>query len=74
MRKGSKRVDNIYEIIKSNPGIKPYQIANRLGITSDAVKCALPGLETNGYLTFETEDGTLYPFNANDLDNSFWLP
>lgn len=49
-------------IIRENPGIRPAELARRLGVSRSTVQRRLPSLEEAGYLYSEDERGGLYPF------------
>jgi DNA-binding IclR family transcriptional regulator len=49
-------------LIRQNPGIRPAEIARRLGIHRSTVLRRLPGMEEAGYLYSEDKRGGLHPF------------
>lgn len=49
-------------LIRENPGIKPSELAERLGVARSTVLRRLPSLEEAGYLYAEDERGGLWPF------------
>jgi DNA-binding IclR family transcriptional regulator len=54
--------DEMDRIIHENPGIRPPELARRLGIPRSTVHRRLPSLEEAGYLYSEVEQGGLWPF------------
>jgi len=49
-------------LIRENPGIRPAELARRLGVHRSTVLRRLPALEEAGYLYSEDERGGLWPF------------
>ena len=49
-------------VIRTHPGIRPAQLALRLGVARSTVTRRLPSLEEAGYLYSEDARGGLWPF------------
>ena len=49
-------------VIQQQPGIKPAQIAKKLGVARSTVTRRLPSLEEAGFLYSEDDRGGLWPF------------
>ncbi len=50
------------EVIRERPGIKPAEIAREVGVSRSTVSRRLPSLEEAGYLYSEDDRGGLWPF------------
>jgi len=61
MRKTSKLVEDVYQVIYERPGVTQREIADTLGITRHKVSNALPSLDSHGLLVYEDNDSKLYP-------------
>jgi DNA-binding transcriptional ArsR family regulator len=61
----SKKEDEREEmdrVIRQKPGIRPAELARRLGVARSTVHRRLPAMEEDGYLYSEDERGGLWPF------------
>lgn len=61
-RKKRREFDRMDRIIRAQPGIRPAELARRLGVHRSTVIRRLPSLEEAGYLYAEDENGGLWPF------------
>jgi Mn-dependent DtxR family transcriptional regulator len=61
-----ERLQAIYQVIRNYPGERPGAIAALLGIARSSVTRLLPGLEAQGYRTFEDERGGLWPYQEQN--------
>jgi DNA-binding IclR family transcriptional regulator len=61
-KKNESDLDVMDHIIQNNPGIRPAEIARRLGVARSTVIRRLPTLEEVGYLYSEDRRGGLWPF------------
>jgi Mn-dependent DtxR family transcriptional regulator len=59
-----KRLEAIWQVVEREPGLKPGQIARKLGIARSAVTRALPALEEAGLLLYEDDRGRLQPWGG----------
>lgn len=50
------------QVIQQNPGVRPAELARRLGVACSTVHRRLPTMEEAGYLYSEDERGGLWPF------------
>lgn len=50
------------KIIRDNPGIRPSELARRLGVSRSTITRRLPSVEDAGYRYSEDDDGGLWPF------------
>ncbi|GAP61678.1 hypothetical protein ARMA_0101 [Ardenticatena maritima] len=57
-----KEFEKTIRIIKENPGIRPAELARKLGVSRSTVIRRLPALEEAGFLLYEDERGGLYPY------------
>jgi DNA-binding IclR family transcriptional regulator len=62
-RKKQTEFDEMDQIIQENPGIRPAELARRLGIARSTALRRLPSMEQAGYLYSEDDRGGLWPFN-----------
>lgn len=63
MRKTNpQRVQDIWQAVQQEPGIRPAQLARRLGIPRSSVTRALPALDEQGLLLSEDQRGRLWPW------------
>jgi len=60
-RKQAKR-EAMDRLIRQNPGIRPAELARRLGVSRSTVMRRLPSLEEAGYLYSEDERGGLHHY------------
>ena len=60
-----KRVnyEEMLQLIKEQPGIRPAELARRLGVSRSTIQRRLPSLEEAGYLLYEDDEGRLYPYH-----------
>ncbi|NWF63758.1 MAG: hypothetical protein HXY38_05570 [Chloroflexi bacterium] len=65
-----KKLEEIYEKVRENPGKKAGFIARLLGLNRSEVTRSLPALENKGLLVYEDDEGGLYPHNKNQSQNS----
>jgi len=52
-------------IIEENPGIRPAELARRLGVSRSTIIRRLPSLEEAGYLLYEDDRGGLYRYRTD---------
>lgn len=50
------------QIIRDNPGIRPAELARRLGVSRSTITRRLPSVEEAGYRYSEDDEGGLRPF------------
>ena len=60
-KKGEER-EEMDGVIQRNPGIRPAELARRMGVSRSTVQRRLPAMEDAGYLYSEDERGGLWPF------------
>jgi DNA-binding IclR family transcriptional regulator len=60
-RKRTER-EEMDQLIQRNPGIRPADLARRLGVSRSTVTRRLPGMEEAGYLYSEDERGGLHHY------------
>ena len=60
-----KKLENIYNKVKENPGKKAGFIARILGLNRSEVTRSLPTLEDKKLYIYEDEKGGLWPFHKN---------
>lgn len=65
-----ERAEKIYRKIEEHPGKKAGFIARLLGLNRSEVTRSLPLLDEKGLFIYEDQEGGLYPFRQNDLQNS----
>ncbi len=58
----SSEYEEMMEIIEENPGIRPAELARKLGVSRSTIQRRLPSLDDAGYLLYEDAKGGLYPF------------
>ncbi len=58
-------LEETVRIIEENPGIRPAELARRLGVSRSTVTRRLPSLEEAGYLLYEDEQGGLYRYHKD---------
>jgi Mn-dependent DtxR family transcriptional regulator len=58
----SRRVQDIWQVVQQEPGIRPGRIAQKLGIPRSSVTRALPALDEAGMLLSEDRRGRLWPW------------
>ncbi len=56
----------IDRLIRQQPGIRPAQIAERLGVARSTITRRLPSLEEAGFLYSEDARGGLWPFKREE--------
>ncbi len=61
-RKKEPELQAMNELIESNPGILPSELAGMLGVAKSTVTRRLPTLDDAGLLLYEDEHGGLWPF------------
>ncbi len=57
-----ERLEAIWRVVEREPGLKPGQVARKLGIARSTVLRALPALEDAGLLLCEDNRGCLRPW------------
>jgi Mn-dependent DtxR family transcriptional regulator len=63
MRHADKeRLEDIWQEIEQEPGIRPGRVAEKLGIPRSSVTRALPALDDKGLLLYEDQKGGLWPW------------
>jgi DNA-binding IclR family transcriptional regulator len=60
-KKGSD-LDRTDQIIRQQPGIRPAEVADELGVSRSTITRRLPTMEEAGYLYSEDDRGGLWPF------------
>ena len=55
--------DEMFELIRRHPGMRPAELARMLGVSRSTVLRRLPSLEEAGYLLYEDRSGGLWPFS-----------
>lgn len=58
----SSEYEEMVDLIEKNPGIRPAELARKLGVSRSTIQRRLPSLDDAGYLLYEDEKGGLYPF------------
>jgi DNA-binding IclR family transcriptional regulator len=61
-RKKGSDYERTDQIIQTNPGISPAELARQLGVQRSTITRRLPGMEEAGYLYAEDDKGGLWPF------------
>lgn len=56
------RFEEMMRLIEEQPGIRPAELARRLGVSRSTIQRRLPSLEEAGYLLYEDDEGRLYPY------------
>jgi DNA-binding IclR family transcriptional regulator len=54
------------QVIREAPGIRPAELAQRLDLARSTVQRRLPSMEEAGYLYSEDERGGLWPFGHSN--------
>lgn len=54
--------EEIDHLIRTSPGIRPAELARRMGLPRSTILRRLPSLEEAGFLYAEDERGGLWPF------------
>jgi len=63
MRRADKeRLEDIWQTVEQEPGIRPGRVAEKLGIPRSSVTRALPALDDEGLLLYEDPKGGLWPW------------
>jgi len=62
-RKKRAEFEEMDQIIREQPGIRPAKLAQQLGVARSTVLRRLPSMEEAGYLYSEDDRGGLWPFN-----------
>ncbi len=65
-RKKQAEFEEMDRIIREHPGIRPAELARRLGIARSTVLRRLPSMEEAGYLYSEDNRGGLWPFKRGN--------
>lgn len=60
--KNEPTYEEMDRLIRRKPGIRPAELARRLGVARSTVTRRLPSLEDAGYLYSEDNCGGLWPF------------
>lgn len=63
-KKKDVEFDQVDRVIRENPGIRPSQVAHELGVPRSTVTRRLASMGEAGYLYYEEDDGTLWPFDS----------
>ena len=61
-----KRLRRIWRAVNREPGVRPAQVARRLGIPRSSVMRALPALDEAGWLLSEDERGGLWAWGRDE--------
>jgi Mn-dependent DtxR family transcriptional regulator len=61
-RTDPQRVQDIWQAVRQEPGIRPGRIAQKLDIPRSSVTRALPALDEAGMLLSEDRRGRLWPW------------
>lgn len=64
--KKQKEFEKMDRVIHRNPGIRPSELARKLGVARSTVQRRLPSLEDAGFLYSEDDRGGLWPFGRRD--------
>lgn len=59
---GEQRVQDIWQAVQQEPGIKAARIAQKLEVPRSSVTRALPALDERGLLLSEDRQGRLWPW------------
>ncbi len=60
--KKQSEYEEMYDIIRQHPGIRPGELARRLGMSRSTILRRLPSMEEAGFLLYEDRSGGLWPF------------
>ena len=61
------RAREVYELIRTFPGIDAHTLRHKLGISNGAIQSTLMTCDTNGMLVCEDEDGSLYVYDEREV-------
>lgn len=61
----SEKAKQLYDVIKSNPGLTSREIGRLMGRSSNQVLTILPSLEAGGLLVSEDDVGRLFPMELS---------
>jgi DNA-binding IclR family transcriptional regulator len=61
-RRKEKAYEDMDQIIRQRPGIRPSELARELDVARSTVQRRLPSMEEAGYLYSEDDRGGLWPF------------
>ena len=61
-RKKELECEEMVDLIETQPGISPSELARRLGVPTSTVMRRLPSMDEAGILLTEDEKGGLWPF------------
>ena len=61
-RKKELEFEEMVDLIETQPGISPSELARRLGVPTSTVMRRLPSMDEAGILLTEDEKGGLWPF------------
>jgi DNA-binding IclR family transcriptional regulator len=64
--KKRKEFEKMDRIIHRSPGIRPAELARKLGVARSTVQRRLPSLEEAGFLYSEDNRGGLWPFKRRN--------
>lgn len=59
-----KRLEAIWQVVETEPGIRPGRIAQKLELPRSSVTRALPALEEAGMLLTEDREGRLWTWKG----------
>ena len=57
--------EEMFELIRCHPGIRPAELARLLNISRSTVLRRLPSMEEAGFLLYEDRTGGLWPFSES---------
>jgi DNA-binding IclR family transcriptional regulator len=57
--------EEMFELIRRHPGIRPAELARLLNIPRSTVLRRLPSMEEAGFLLYEDRTGGLWPFSES---------
>ena len=60
--KKQSEFEEMLDLIRKNPGVKPAELARLLGVSRSTVLRRLPSMEEAGYLLYEDDSGGLWSF------------
>jgi DNA-binding MarR family transcriptional regulator len=61
-QKKGPELERTDKVIRQQPGIRPAEIADELGVSRSTISRRLPSMEEAGYLYSEDDRGGLWPF------------